>query len=49
MKFQRRFADNFSILNSYTYGKSLDLNSDNDGTVTLTNVYDYAFNHGPSD
>ena len=40
VKFQRRFANNFSFLNSYTYGKAIDLNSDNDGTVTLTNVYD---------
>jgi hypothetical protein len=49
VKFQRRFADNFSVLNSYTYGKSIDLNSDNDGTVTLTNVYDPQYNRGPSD
>ena len=40
VKFQRRFANDFSFLNSYTYGKAIDLNSDNDGTVTLTNVYD---------
>ncbi len=31
VKFQRRFANNFSMLNSYTYGKAIDLNSDNDG------------------
>ena len=49
VKFQRRFSDNFSVLNSYTYGKSIDLNSDNDGTVTLTNVYDPQYNRGPSD
>jgi hypothetical protein len=49
MKFQRRFADNFSFLNSYTFGQSIDLNSDNDGTVTLTNVYDREYNRGPSD
>jgi hypothetical protein len=49
LKFQRRFADNFSMLNSYTWGKSIDLNSDNDGTVTLTNVYDPQYNRGPSD
>ena len=48
-KFQRRFADNFSLLASYTYGKSMDLNSDNDGLVTLTNVYDPQYNRGPSD
>jgi hypothetical protein len=48
-KFQRRFADNFSLLTSYTLGKSIDLNSDNDGGVTLTNVYDPQYNRGPSD
>jgi hypothetical protein len=49
MKFQRRFANNFSFLNSYTYGKAIDLNSDNDGLVTLTNVYDFDYNRGPAD
>ncbi len=49
MKFQRRFADNFSVLNSYTWNKAIDLNSDNDGAVTLTNVYDPQYNRGPSD
>ena len=37
------------MLNSYTYGKAIDLNSDNDGEVTLTNVYDPQYNRGPSD
>jgi hypothetical protein len=49
VKFQRRFADNFSFLNSYTWGKAIDLNSDNDGEVTLTNVYDPQYNRGPAD
>ena len=49
VKFQRRFANNFSFLNSYTYGKAIDLNSDNDGEVTLTNVYDPQYNRGPAD
>jgi Carboxypeptidase regulatory-like domain len=49
MKFQRRFANNFSFLNSYTWGKAIDLNSDNDGTVTFTNVYDPQYNRGPAD
>ena len=49
MKFQRRFANNFSFLNAYTWGKAIDLNSDNDGTVTLTNVYDPQYNRGPAD
>ena len=37
------------MLNSYTYGKAIDLNSDNDGNVTLTNVYDPQYNRGPAD
>jgi len=49
IKFQRRFANRFSFLNSYTYGRAIDLNSDNDGTVTLTNVYDPEYNRGPAD
>jgi hypothetical protein len=49
LKFQRRFANNFSFLNSYTYGQALDLSSDNDGTVTLTNIFDPQYNHGPAD
>jgi hypothetical protein len=49
VKFQRRFANNFSFLNAYSYGKSMDITSDNDGTVTLTNVYDPGYNRGPSD
>jgi hypothetical protein len=49
VKFQRRFANNFSMLTSYTYGKAIDLNSDNDGNVTLTNVYDPGYNRGPAD
>jgi hypothetical protein len=49
MKFQRRFANNFGFLNSYTWGKAIDLNSDNYGLVTLTNVYDPQYNRGPAD
>ncbi|AMY08658.1 hypothetical protein LuPra_01862 [Luteitalea pratensis] len=49
IKVQRRFADNFSMLNSYTWNKVIDLNSDNDGGVTLTNVYDPQYNRGPAD
>ena len=40
VKFQRRYANGFSFMNSYTYGQAIDLNSDNDGGVTLINVYD---------
>jgi hypothetical protein len=50
MKFQRRFANNFSFLNSYTWGKAMDLNSDNDGDVSFINVYDIERLHrGPAD
>jgi hypothetical protein len=48
-KLQRRFARGFSFLVSYTYGKAIDLTSDNDGAVTLTNVYDPGYNRGPAD
>jgi hypothetical protein len=50
IKFQRRFANNFSFLNAYTYGRSMDLNSDNDGTVTVLNVRNIqGYNWAPSD
>jgi hypothetical protein len=49
LKFSRRFANGFSVFNSYTWGKGIDLSSDNDGTVALTNVYNPRYNQGPSD
>jgi Carboxypeptidase regulatory-like domain len=49
LKFQRRFANRFSFLNAYTYGRAIDLNSDNDGTVTLTNIFNPEYNRGPAD
>jgi hypothetical protein len=49
VKFQRRSANHISFLNSYTFGRAIDLNSDNDGTVTLTNIFDPAYNRGPAD
>ena len=49
MKFQRRSANHISFMNSYTYGRAIDLNSDNDGTVTLTNIFDPEYNRGPAD
>jgi hypothetical protein len=50
MKFQRRFANNFSFLNSYTWSKAIDINSDNDGDVSFINVYDIDRMHrGPAD
>jgi Carboxypeptidase regulatory-like domain len=47
VKFQRRFASNFSFLNSYTFGKSMDFASDNEAGIT--NAYDLQYNHGPSE
>ncbi len=47
LKFQRRFANNFSFLNSYTYGHSMDFASDNEAGIT--NNYDLDYNRGPSD
>ena len=49
VKFQRRFANQFSFLQAYTLAKAVDLNSDNDGTVTLTNIFDPEYNRGPAD
>jgi hypothetical protein len=49
VKFQRRYANGFSFMNSYTYGQAIDYNSDNDGGVTLLNVYDPSINRGPAD
>ena len=45
LKFQRRFANNFSFLNSYTFGKSMDFASDNEAGIT--NTYDLAVQLGP--
>ena len=49
VKFQRRFANGFSFMNSYTYGLAIDLSSDNDGGVALVNTYDPGYNRGPAD
>ena len=49
VKFQRRSANHISFLNSYTFGRATDLNSDNDGTVTLTNIFNPEYNRGPAD
>jgi hypothetical protein len=46
LKFNRRFANNFSFANSYTYGRTYDYASDNDGTVTFLNVYDFEYDWG---
>jgi Carboxypeptidase regulatory-like domain len=49
IKFQRRSANHFSFLNSYTLGRAIDLNSDNDGSVTLTDIFHPEYNRGPAD
>jgi carboxypeptidase family protein len=49
-KIQRRFANGISLLGSYTFAKALDYNSDNDGLVTVLNVYNIAgYNYGLAD
>jgi hypothetical protein len=48
IKFQRRYANNFSTMTSYTFAKAEDYNSDNDGTVTLANVYDKEYDRAPA-
>jgi hypothetical protein len=49
-KIQRRFANGFSLLGSYTLAKAKDYNSDNDGQVTVANVRNIrGYNYGPSD
>jgi hypothetical protein len=48
VKFQRRYANNFSTMTAYTFAKSEDYNSDNDGTVTLANVYDKDYDRAPT-
>jgi hypothetical protein len=47
LKFQRRFASNFSFLNSYTLGKTMDYASDNEASIF--NAYDLGYNWGPAD
>jgi hypothetical protein len=47
LKFQRRFANNFSFMNSYTLGKTMDYSSDNESGIT--NNLDLDYNWGPSD
>jgi hypothetical protein len=49
IKFQRRSANHFSFLNAYTFARATDLASDNDGTVTLTNIFNPEYNRGPAD
>ncbi len=44
LKFQRRFANNFSFFNAYTFGQSMDFASDNEAGIT--NAYDLEYNRG---
>jgi hypothetical protein len=49
-KLQRRFANGFSLLGAYTFAKAMDYNSDNDGQVSVLNVYNIAgYNYAVSD
>ena len=49
-KVQRRFANGISLLGAYTFAKSVDYNSDNDGLVTVLNVYNVeGYNRAVSD
>ena len=45
----KRFSNGFSFLDSYTFGRTIDLDSDNDGAVTLTNIFDPDYNRGLAD
>ena len=47
LKFQRRFANNFSFLNSYTLGSTHDYASDNEAGIS--NTYDLGYNWGYAD
>jgi hypothetical protein len=50
LKVQRRYANGFSLLGSYAFSKSIDINSDNDGGVTVLNVYNArGYNRAVSD
>jgi hypothetical protein len=44
----KRFSNGFSALVSYTFGKTIDLVSDNDGTVSLTNIFNRDYDRGPA-
>jgi hypothetical protein len=48
-KLQRRFSNGLSMLTAYTWAKAIDLASDNDGLVSLTDVRNPAYNRGPAD
>ncbi len=47
-KGMKRFSNGFSALVSYTFGRTIDLVSDNDGTVSLTNIRNPQYDRGPA-
>ena len=48
VRFNRRFANGFSVSNSYTFSKAIDLDSSTDGNASFTNSYDYQYQRGPA-
>ncbi|HKX31314.1 MAG TPA: TonB-dependent receptor, partial [Blastocatellia bacterium] len=46
-KFSRRFSNGFQFVNSYTFGKTIDVVSDTEGTVQ--NAYNFSRDRGVSD
>ena len=46
LKFQRRFANNFSVFSAYTFGQSMDFASDNEAGIT--NAFDIEYDRGLS-
>ena len=44
----KRFSNGFSALVSYTFGKAIDLVSNNDGPI-FTNIFDPGYDRGPAD
>jgi hypothetical protein len=47
VRFDRRFANNFSFSNSYTFGKGIDLgDSSTDGNSSFLDSYDFSHNRG---
>jgi hypothetical protein len=47
-KGMKRFSNGFSALVSYTFGKAIDLVSNNDGPI-FTNIFDPYYDRGPAD
>ncbi len=47
-KGQKRFSNGFSMLVSYTFGKAIDLISNNDGPI-YTNIFNRLYDRGPAE